>query len=309
MLLAQAASAGAGRRRVPARGAFATHCESAGGTTTKCEVHAPFAACGGIQPLCQAACCWCLCLHWHGQRHVRASQTAGVPGCALQKLAERLLLPIGDPSSRWCVLALDLAAAVAALTSSPYASLRSVQLCANARVRSMYTSNFKFDLQARWGPGTWRGCTAAGWLQASCKMPVMCSPRVLRSVGMAATWVSAALVAAATRAGRRPTQHARGGRAGSQLASRQLVWLAQHHTLTAVCVATDVAVWQEAACTCLQLANSMAAPTPTADLRCRIAAQNLPRDMALSAAGNAAERFEMRWLPAEPTDAAMFDIK
>jgi len=56
-------------------------------------------------------------------------------------------IPFPNLSHRWCVLGLDIAAALKPFTSSPFHSMRSVQLCSWMTVRSIYTSDLKFSLQ------------------------------------------------------------------------------------------------------------------------------------------------------------------
>ena len=68
----------------------------------------------------------------------------------LQRKTGGVQLPFPEPSHRWRVLCVDLLAALAPFTSSPFHSLRSVQLCAWLTVRSLFTSDQKFSLQVRW---------------------------------------------------------------------------------------------------------------------------------------------------------------
>jgi hypothetical protein len=56
-------------------------------------------------------------------------------------------LPL-QPSGRWSILALDMREALASQQHS-YASLRSVQFCANQLVRGLFTSDLKLSLQVR----------------------------------------------------------------------------------------------------------------------------------------------------------------
>jgi hypothetical protein len=58
-------------------------------------------------------------------------------------------LSLPDPPAGWAVLSLDLraAAAAAAPGAPPYASLKSVQLCATLTVRSAFCSDVRFGLK------------------------------------------------------------------------------------------------------------------------------------------------------------------
>lgn len=55
-------------------------------------------------------------------------------------------IPFPNLSHRWCVLGLDMALALKPFTSSPFHSVRSIQLCSWMTVRSIYTSDLKFSL-------------------------------------------------------------------------------------------------------------------------------------------------------------------
>eukprot|EP00200_Dunaliella_tertiolecta_P010081 CAMPEP_0202389192 /NCGR_PEP_ID=MMETSP1127-20130417/81538_1 /ASSEMBLY_ACC=CAM_ASM_000462 /TAXON_ID=3047 /ORGANISM="Dunaliella tertiolecta, Strain CCMP1320" /LENGTH=212 /DNA_ID=CAMNT_0048990859 /DNA_START=148 /DNA_END=782 /DNA_ORIENTATION=+ len=57
-------------------------------------------------------------------------------------------IPYPHASHRWCIMAVDLAGVLTGFSSSPFQSLRSVQLCAWLTVRSMFTSDTKFSLQS-----------------------------------------------------------------------------------------------------------------------------------------------------------------
>ncbi|GLI66011.1 hypothetical protein VaNZ11_009714 [Volvox africanus] len=50
-------------------------------------------------------------------------------------------------SHRWCVLAVDMCAALRGLTSSPFAFIKSIQMCSWLTVRTMFTSDYKFTLE------------------------------------------------------------------------------------------------------------------------------------------------------------------
>lgn len=63
-------------------------------------------------------------------------------------------LSLPDPPAGWTLLSLDLQAAVAAAggpggVSSPYKSLKSIQLCSTMTVRGAFSSDVKFGLQVR----------------------------------------------------------------------------------------------------------------------------------------------------------------
>lgn len=55
----------------------------------------------------------------------------------------------GEPSCRWLLLCIDLAAAAAGAGGAAFASLRSVQLCSRMAVRGVFTSDIKFGLNVR----------------------------------------------------------------------------------------------------------------------------------------------------------------
>ncbi len=90
--------------------------------------------------------------------------------CFAQKKATAVQLPV-QPSGRWGILAIDMREALAAQQHT-YASLRSVQFCANQSVRGVFTSDLKFSLQV--GAGAVLPSSAAA-ASAATPSQVLCS--------------------------------------------------------------------------------------------------------------------------------------
>ncbi|KAG2447660.1 hypothetical protein HYH02_007576 [Chlamydomonas schloesseri] len=67
---------------------------------------------------------------------------------SLKRKSNGVQLPFPKPSHRWCVLALDLREALRGYTSSPFASVKAVQMCSWMTVRTMFASDYKFNLQS-----------------------------------------------------------------------------------------------------------------------------------------------------------------
>ena len=56
-----------------------------------------------------------------------------------------LHIPLVDPSPKWYIMCIDLAAALAEVTASPFEMLRGMQLCATMLVRNAFTSDIKYS--------------------------------------------------------------------------------------------------------------------------------------------------------------------
>ncbi|KAG2423007.1 hypothetical protein HXX76_015605 [Chlamydomonas incerta] len=67
---------------------------------------------------------------------------------SLKRKSNGVQLPFPKPSHRWCVLALDLREALKGYSSSPFASVKAVQMCSWMTVRTMFASDYKFSLQS-----------------------------------------------------------------------------------------------------------------------------------------------------------------
>ncbi|MEW5300015.1 MAG: hypothetical protein WDW36_002979 [Sanguina aurantia] len=66
----------------------------------------------------------------------------------LKRRSNGVHIPFPHPSHRWCVMAVDMAVALRAVTASPLLKLKAVQLCSTLTLRSVYTSDSKFQLQS-----------------------------------------------------------------------------------------------------------------------------------------------------------------
>ncbi len=102
--------------------------------------------------------------------------------CAPQRKSNGVQLPFPKPSHRWCVLGVDLRDALRGYTSSPYACIRAITMCSWLTVRTMFTSDYRFNLTvSRWermGAQNGKAVVAAGWgtyrvLHASVVRPVL----------------------------------------------------------------------------------------------------------------------------------------
>lgn len=71
-------------------------------------------------------------------------------------------LPFPKPSHRWCVLGVDLRDALRSYTSSPYACIRAITMCSWLTVRTMFTSDYKFNLTVSCWVGELLGAERVG---------------------------------------------------------------------------------------------------------------------------------------------------
>ncbi|GLC33983.1 hypothetical protein PLESTB_000825300 [Pleodorina starrii] len=67
---------------------------------------------------------------------------------ALKRKSNGVQLAFPRASHRWCVLAVDLRDALRGFTSSPFASIKSIQMCSWLTVRTMFTSDYRFSLES-----------------------------------------------------------------------------------------------------------------------------------------------------------------
>ncbi|KAG2491091.1 hypothetical protein HYH03_010535 [Edaphochlamys debaryana] len=67
---------------------------------------------------------------------------------SLKRKSNGVQIPFPKPSHRWCVVGLDLREALRGYTSSPFASIKTIQLCSWLTVRTMFTSDYRFTLQS-----------------------------------------------------------------------------------------------------------------------------------------------------------------
>ncbi|PNH08695.1 WD repeat domain-containing protein [Tetrabaena socialis] len=79
---------------------------------------------------------------------------------SVKRKSNGVQLPFPRPSHRWCVAAIDMLAALRSFTSSPFAYIKSIQMCSWLTVRTMFSSDYKFTLQQCSLPG------GGAWLQA-----------------------------------------------------------------------------------------------------------------------------------------------
>lgn len=69
----------------------------------------------------------------------------------LQRKSNGVQIPYPRASHRWSYVAVDLAAALRQLTTSPLIATKSIQYCSWLTVRGAYTSDFNFRLEVRGG--------------------------------------------------------------------------------------------------------------------------------------------------------------
>lgn len=72
----------------------------------------------------------------------------------LQRKKSGLQLAYPHPSHKWTVLAVDLMAAAAMLTNSPFEEVKGFQFCSTLLARTFFTSDYKYSLEVSLGDVT-----------------------------------------------------------------------------------------------------------------------------------------------------------
>ena len=82
----------------------------------------------------------------NGLPHREASKCA----CCLQRTQRNIQIAHSSNSDKWTVLALDLAALLAPVTSAVLEETKAMQFCANMLVRGAFTADDSYTQQVCW---------------------------------------------------------------------------------------------------------------------------------------------------------------